>query len=231
MPYSEALQALISERQEQFCLDIANIRHQDWRQIFGNDHPVFLEIGCGKGEFLSTYPALHPEWNFLGFEVRLKRINLILRKLSPELQSNVRLVTMKVGSNLRDYVCPASIDGIFIQHPDPWPKRKHAKHRLIQTDFIATMHDLLRPRGFVYISTDSITYLDWTLDCFKKHEGFKLHADRLLRDHPQLVTQLETFYDKEQMRLGYQTKHLFFDRLDHYPMKEIDGDEDETQTQ
>src|SRR5690606_1866990 len=87
--------------------------------------PLYVEIGCGKGEFISSYSQAHPEINILGLEAAEKRIVNTLKKLDPARNSNVRLMRLFVDTSICDLLPPHSVSGIFIQHPDPWPKRRH----------------------------------------------------------------------------------------------------------
>ncbi|HOZ01393.1 MAG TPA: hypothetical protein PLG20_06220, partial [Candidatus Syntrophosphaera sp.] len=104
----------------------------DPQAVFANANPLYIEIGSGKGEFISQYSIQHPDWNFLGFEGREKRIRNILKKISPAQHTNVRIVRLMVDANIASVLPPESVSGVFIQHPDPWPKRRHYKRRLFQ---------------------------------------------------------------------------------------------------
>ncbi|HOD59971.1 MAG TPA: tRNA (guanosine(46)-N7)-methyltransferase TrmB, partial [Candidatus Syntrophosphaera sp.] len=152
--------------------------------VFGNEKQLYIEIGSGKGEFISQYALLHPEWNFLGFEAREKRIRNILKKLSPNTHPNVRLVKMLVNSNIASILPPESVQGVFIQYPDPWPKKRHHKRRLIQQDFLNALATIMVPDGEVHISTDDLDYANWIAEEFLKNPYFTSVQDEIIQKIP-----------------------------------------------
>src|SRR6056297_1194466 len=114
-----------------------------FQQIYGNSAPIHLEIGCGKGEFLAMKSRVKWDKNFLGIEVKPKRIKSILKKLELQQHSNVRLLQLFVDAQSSQIIPPNSIEMIYINHPDPWPKRRHHKRRLLQDEFIDILHRIL----------------------------------------------------------------------------------------
>ncbi|MCD8479157.1 MAG: tRNA (guanosine(46)-N7)-methyltransferase TrmB [Candidatus Cloacimonetes bacterium] len=134
--------------------------------IFDEPKPLYVEIGSGKGEFISRYPKSHLNWNFIGLEMSEKRIRNCLKKLSVEQNPNVRLVRKFVDVGIKDLFRSQSVSGVFIQHPDPWPKRKHHRRRLIQQDFLDALAEILIPEATVQVSTDHSDYAAWIVEEF-----------------------------------------------------------------
>ncbi len=185
----------------------------DYQAIFGNSNPVLIEIGSGKGEFLAQYSILHPDKNFLGFEVRDKRINNILKKLDPHRHPNVRIVSMLVDHRITEVLPSESIVGAFIQHPDPWPKKKHHKRRLVRQDFLDALASVLMPDAFVEISTDHLEYANWIAEEFVQNPNFLSIQDQLIQHHPHFNDHVTTWFEQEQRRLGYEPRYLLFKKI------------------
>lgn len=181
--------------------------------VFGNSNPVYIEIGCGKGEFISQYPIHHLNWNFLGFEMREKRIRNILKKLSPELNPNVRIVRRMVDTNIRSLLPADSVQGVFIQHPDPWPKKRHHKRRLIQQSFLDALASVLVLEGQVHIATDHDEYANWIAEVFMNNPNFLSLSDHVMQASPSLDDHIVTWYESEQRRLGFEPNFMLFKRI------------------
>ncbi len=185
----------------------------DLQAIFGNANPVYIEIGSGKGEFISTYPRFHPEWNFLGFEVRGKRIRNCLKKLSPAVNSNVRLVERAVNASISQYIAPESIAGAFIQHPDPWPKKKHHRRRLIQQDLLNSLAGILVPDATIQVSTDHQEYANWIVEEFLTSPHFISIYEEVMQEEPNLDNHVVTWFEREQARMGYPPNYMLFRKI------------------
>jgi len=182
----------------------------DYPALFGNQNPVYIEIGSGKGEFISQYPTYHPEHNFIGFEVRGKRINNILKKLGPEKNPNVRLANLMVDGKIREFLPLSSVQGAFIQHPDPWPKKRHHRRRLINQEFLNSLAAVLLPDAFVQVSTDHLEYAAWIVREFTGNPlYYSVYEDHSV-DHPVLDEHIVTWFEQEQKRLGYPPRYMMF---------------------
>lgn len=182
-------------------------------ELFPAPQPVFLEIGSGKGEFISSYAAMHPEYNLLGLEAADKRIINILKKLSPLKHPNVRLMRLFVDPSLSSIFAPESISGVFIQHPDPWPKRKHHRRRLIQEDFLSALAHILVPGAQVQVSTDHAGYAAWILEEFLASPCFISVYDDPLRHQSTFEDHITTWFEAEQRRQGFDPQFMLFKRI------------------
>nr|MDK2850557.1 tRNA (guanine-N7-)-methyltransferase [Candidatus Cloacimonadota bacterium] len=181
--------------------------------IFDNNHDLYLEIGSGKGEFISRYPISHPEWNFIGFEMSEKRIRNCLRKLNVEKNQNVRLIQRFVDARIASWFTKASISGVFIQHPDPWPKRRHHRRRLIQQDFLDALAEVLKHGAQVQISTDHEEYANWILEEFLQNSNFTSLQDDPIQMHPNLDEHIVTWFEEVQKRQGFNPHFMLFERI------------------
>lgn len=181
--------------------------------LFPSVQPLYLEIGCGKGEFISRYSIAHPEINILGLEAADKRIVNTLKKLNPTANPNVRLIRLFVDSSLSCLIPAKSVSGIFIQHPDPWPKRRHHRRRLIQREFLDALVSIMKPDAEVQISTDHKGYASWILEEFVAHPGFISVFDDLLRHTSPFEQHITTWFEAEQRRQGFNPQFMLFKRI------------------
>jgi tRNA (guanine-N7-)-methyltransferase len=124
-----------------------------WAELFGREAPLHLEIGSGAGFFLTGMARAHPEWNFLGVELRFKRVVLCARKLDVAGVTNARIARYHAAF-LDDLCEDGTVDAIYVNHPDPWPKDRHEKNRLIARWFLEDCARLLRPGGALRIKSD-----------------------------------------------------------------------------
>lgn len=146
------------EEASSFILQPSIVERLDWGAIFGNSQPVELEIGAGDGSFLVQYAAKHPERNFLGIERLLGRMRKIDRKSKRMGLLNVRALRLEASYVLHWMIPVGSLSAIHVYFPDPWPKRRHWKRRLINSEFPELTHRALAPGGVVHLRTDHAEY-------------------------------------------------------------------------
>ncbi|MFA7543597.1 MAG: tRNA (guanosine(46)-N7)-methyltransferase TrmB [Candidatus Cloacimonadaceae bacterium] len=179
-------------------------------EVFPTPQPLYLEIGSGKGEFISRYPQLYPKYNFIGLEMSEKRIRNCLKKLVPELNPNVRLFRKYVDADILQYFAPHSVAGVFIQHPDPWPKRRHHRRRLIQAIFLESLAKLLSPGGTVQIATDHAEYAAWIVDIFAQSPHFSSLQESPIQMQPNLDNHVSTWFEYAQRKIGYEPHFMLY---------------------
>jgi len=132
--------------------------------VFGREAPLFLEIGFGTGTFLSEKAAEAPQHDFIGIEIYVTGIaklliNLISKDNPAALSvTNVRVFNKDARSVLINNIPPGSLDGVYILFPDPWPKKRHQKRRLINPDFAGILFSRLKGKGSIIVATDSREY-------------------------------------------------------------------------
>lgn len=135
-------------------------RPLDFAALFGNTHPVELEIGMGKGTFLTDQAKVRPETNFFGIEWARWFWRYASDRLRRNHCLNARTVRSEAGFFLREYVTDQSISVLHIYFPDPWPKARHHKRRLIQESFMPTVQRILVPGGRLQVVTDHANYFE-----------------------------------------------------------------------
>ena len=146
-----------------------------WREAFGNDHPVYVEIGMGKGRFLMDMARLYPEINFIGIEKYSSVLLRAVQKLEEEELPNVRLIRMD-AEDLENVFALGELDRIYLNFSDPWPKDRHAKRRLTSHEFLARYEKILKKDGTLEFKTDNKDLFDFSLEEMKNAEGWELTA-------------------------------------------------------
>jgi tRNA (guanine-N7-)-methyltransferase len=129
-----------------------------WGDIFGNDHPLALEIGCGVGDFVVQMAALHPEWNFIAIDFYNKGCLKTCKRIDKAGLSNVRVLRVEARSFINACILPGSLRSVIINCPDPWPKLRHRKRRLVNTAFVDYLAHFMLPGADFYFATDFDDY-------------------------------------------------------------------------
>lgn len=145
----------------------------DWTKLFAAPQPVEIELGSGDGSFLSQYAKLHPEINFLGVERLLGRLRKLNKKGLRTNLTNLALLRLEAAYLMEFMVPKESIHALHIYFPDPWPKRKHRKNRLINERFTEIVAGALKPNGTIYMRTDDLDYFEQMTRVFNANARFK----------------------------------------------------------
>lgn len=132
----------------------------NWRAVFGNDHPVEVEVGFGKGLFLITTAPQHPETNYLGIEIVRKYQLFTANRVAKRHLGNVRLAWADARLLLRDCVPAETLQAVHVYFPDPWWKQRHHKRRVFTPEFAALCERSLRPGGILSVATDVGEYFE-----------------------------------------------------------------------
>ena len=132
----------------------------DFRELFGNDHRVVLEIGSGKGRFLISSATEQPDANFIGIEKSLHYHRVICDRVRKRALANVRLINFDAFPVLRDMVPDASLAELHIYFPDPWPRKREQKRRIIRREALEQMRRVLAPGGSAVFVTDHRDYFE-----------------------------------------------------------------------
>lgn len=135
----------------------------DLDAVFGRSAPRILEIGCGMGETTVAIAAAHPQQDYIGIEVHTPGVGSLLKQIDELGLTNVRVIQHDAVAVLETMIAPASLDGMHIFFPDPWPKKRQQKRRLIQPAFIALAASRLKPGGYLHAATDWQEYAEQIL--------------------------------------------------------------------
>lgn len=155
-----------------------------WRKLFGDESyrssdqtPLDLEIGTGNGYFFAHRATNSPERLIVGIELKYKPLIQSIRRARREKCVNARIARYDANC-LEDLFAEGELNHVFIHHPDPWPRKRDWKHRLIQHEFLNLLWPLMRPGSFVNFKTDSEDYYDWSLPIFEKSKFKIVRATR-----------------------------------------------------
>lgn len=141
----------------------------DYREIFGNDNPVHLEIGCGKGQFIMEKAKANPDINFIAVEKVKNVIVLAMEKIRNEGITNVRF--MAIGAEyLPRYIAPESIELIYLNFSCPYPKKRYARHRLTHSYFLDIYRSLLKDKGEIHQKTDNMHFFEFSIEQFSQSD-------------------------------------------------------------
>ena len=135
----------------------------DLDALFGRAAPKILEIGFGMGETTADIAAAHPQNDYLGIEVHTPGVGNLLKLIDARALTNVRIIQHDAVDVLRDMIAPSCLDGVHIFFPDPWPKKRHHKRRLIQPPLIHLLAEKLKPGGYLHAATDWHEYAEQIL--------------------------------------------------------------------
>jgi tRNA (guanine-N7-)-methyltransferase len=144
----------------------------DWRSFFGNDHPVEVEVGSGRGLFLVNAATVQPGTNFLGIEYDFKEGRRGARRLMKRVLPNARVLGADARVAVPRYIADASIAALHVYFPDPWWKRRHRKRRIFTPEFVAEAARILLPGGFLHAWTDVEEYFREIVALVEGHPGF-----------------------------------------------------------
>ena len=169
-----------------------------WQEIFGNDHPIHIEIGMGKGKFIHTMAKTHPEVNYVGIEKYSSVLLRAIQKMEQEQLPNLKFLRMD-AENITTVFAPGEVDKIYLNFSDPWPKDRHAKRRLPSREFLARYDMILKAEGKLEFKTDNRELFDFAVEELES-AGWKpemitydLHGDESLLEQNVMTEYEEKF--------------------------------------
>lgn len=183
----------------------------DLSAAFGRDAPVVLDIGFGDGEALAELALAHPERNYLGVEVYRSGVGRLLRTLEREGINNVRVLEADAVEVLRANIPPASLQGLQLFFPDPWPKKRHHKRRMVQPDWVALATDRLAPGGFLHLATDWEDYAEHMLAVIRNEPRLENPARGFAPDRGERP---QTKFERRGLGKGHRVYDLILRRRD-----------------
>jgi len=174
-----------------------------WSEVFGNTRPVEIELGAGDGSFLIRYAQRQPGINLLGIERLLGRIRKIDRDADKAGVNNIRLMRIEAGYFMQYLPEAQTVDAVHVYFPDPWPKKRHHKNRLISPPFVAQCARLLKHAGCVHLRTDFVEYFEQMVEVFDSEPAFtRIETPASLKS---IKTDFETDFNREGIETNYAT--------------------------
>ena len=181
----------------------------DLDDVFGRRVPRILEIGCGMGETTALIAAAHPQNDYLGIEVHTPGVGSLLKEIATRELTNLRVVQHDAVEVVRDMIAPASLAGIHVFFPDPWPKKRQQKRRLIQPPFVHLLATRLAPNGYLHCATDWEEYAQQMLAVLC---GEPLLANLAKEFAPRPPYRPQTKFESRGLKLGHGVWDLLFRR-------------------
>ncbi len=158
-----------------------------WHTLFGNNNPIHIEIGMGKGKFIHTMAKLHPDINYVGIEKYSSVLLRAIQKMEEEELPNLKFLRMD-AEDIATVFAPGEVDRIYLNFSDPWPKDRHARRRLPSREFLARYDVILKKEGRIAFKTDNRDLFDFAVEELEpagwKAEAitYDLHGDEKLME-------------------------------------------------
>jgi len=179
----------------------------DLRKHLETERAIHLELGTGKGRFLAQMAIANPDIWYVGAELRKEVLLSAVRKAERMNLSNCRYIWANINQ-IEEWFVPGSVDGIYLNFSDPWPKHRHRKRRLTHPNFLKKYRELLTPDGWIQFRTDNEKLFEFSLNAFLE-EGFRVRNVRLdWHSHPDSEGVARTEYEEKFARKGQRIHQL-----------------------
>ena len=182
----------------------------DLDRVFGRAAPKILEIGFGMGETTARIAASHPGNDYLGIEVHAPGVGGLLQRIAAPGLSNVRIIQHDAVEVLESMIAPACLDGVHVFFPDPWPKKRHHKRRLIQPPFVALLASRMKQGAYVHVATDWEDYAQQIMEVLSIEPLLANTADGYA---PRPGQRPLTKFEDRGLKLGHGVWDLVFRRV------------------
>jgi tRNA (guanine-N7-)-methyltransferase len=183
----------------------------DLDALFGRQAPCHLEIGFGMGDALLEEARAHPENNYLGVEVYLPGVGELLLRLREMEITNVR-IDQRDAMEVLECLPAGSLERVSLFFPDPWPKQRHHKRRLVQAPFVAKLRRVLEPAGHFHAATDWDDYAHHMIGVMEAADGF-INGAGSGKFYPGPVERPLTKFEKRGLRRGHEVRDLLYERI------------------
>ena len=182
----------------------------DYKKLFGSDKPVVIEIGFGMGDTMQQVAIRRPEYNYIGIDVFLQGFVKLLKRIGDDDMDNVRITRFDAVEVLEHMIPDGSIEGFHIFFPDPWPKKRHHKRRLMQLPFIHLLATKLRQGGYIYMVTDWEEYAEEVVETAK---GEPLLYNPFEGFAPPVAWRPITKFERKGMEKEYTINEIWLEKL------------------
>jgi tRNA (guanine-N7-)-methyltransferase len=181
----------------------------DLDRVFGRAAPKILEIGFGMGETTADIAARHPGNDYLGIEVHTPGVGGLLKRIAGLGLTNVRVIQHDAVEVIEHMIPPASLDGVHVFFPDPWPKKRHHKRRLIQPAFVSLLAARMKPGAYLHVATDWEDYALWILETLSGEPELRNTAEAFV---PRPGHRPLTKFESRGLKLGHGVWDVVFQR-------------------
>ena len=180
----------------------------NFTETFANNHPVVIEIGFGNGSLLAAQAQQHPDINFIGIEVYRPGIGHLLQLLHKQGNRNVRILNQDAMEVLANRIPVHSLYALWLYFPDPWPKKKHHKRRIINQEFLDLVAGLLLPDGILHMATDWPDYAQHMEREILVNHKYESINEQQPAGYP--FTRPETHFERRGLRKGHSVSELIY---------------------
>lgn len=176
----------------------------NWRSLFKNDNPIYIEIGMGKGKFIKDMALFNPNINFIGIE---KYDSVIVRAIEKTNELDIdNLLIIRIDARFIDEIFDKEIECIYLNFSDPWPKDRHSKRRLTSRQFLERYDHIFKNDKRIIMKTDNIDLFNYSLDSLK---AYNYHIDYITYDlHKDRENIITTEYEERFIKLGNKINYL-----------------------
>lgn len=203
---------MIQPERDEILSNTFDLKGKWGKQFFKNEHPIVLELGCGKGEYTVNLAKKYPEKNFIGVDIKGARLWRGAKTALDDGLPNVGFLRTQI--ELLDHLFGQhEVDEIWITFPDPQIKYKRTKHRLTNAKFLELYKKILIPEGIIHLKTDSEFMHGYTLGLLQGlgHEVLYAHHDVYGNDYtPEEVTSIKTYYESQYLEEGKKITYIRF---------------------
>ena len=182
----------------------------DFASVFGRLAPTILEIGFGMGETTAAIAQAHPQHDFLGIEVHAPGVGALLKRIDEAGLNNVRVMRHDAVEVVSQMIPQASLAGIHVYFPDPWPKKRHHKRRLLQASLVTALAERLTPGGYLHAATDWEEYAHEILATFAAEALLTNTAEHFA---PRPAWRPQTKFETRGMKLGHGVWDVVFRKV------------------
>lgn len=185
----------------------------DFTEVFGSPKPIVLEIGFGNGDSLAEMAAADPGRNWLGIEVHRPGVGHLLLEIERRGLTNLKVMRHDAVEVLAQGIAPGSLNAVQLFFPDPWPKRRHHKRRILSPRLIELLAKTIRPGGVFHAATDWEPYAEQMLEILDGAHGYFKNTAGVGRYAPRPATRPLTKFEQRGERLGHPVHDLVYQRL------------------
>lgn len=187
----------------------------DWHTLFGRNNPKILEIGFGMGDATAQIAQRLPEYDFIGVEVHSPGVGNLLKLIAENDITNIRIIRHDANDVIQHMIADGTLAGVHIFFPDPWPKKRHHKRRLIQANFIDTLLPKIAEDGYIHLATDWQEYAEQMLEVLTANP----HLHNRSQDYaPTPDYRVQTKFEARGKKLGHGVWDLIFDKKMENPL-------------
>ena len=208
---SEAQKRAYQNLSPSFCIKLKD-KIENYQTVFGNSNPVIIEIGFGSGNAIASLAEQNPAINYLGIEVFRAGIGRLLWEIEKRGLNNIRIIEGDAVGIIRDFLPKNTASAFHIFFPDPWPKKRHHKRRLVTRPFTLLLKDAMLPGAYIYMVTDWADYADWAMTELSATPGLSNQYEGFASG---ITWRPRTRFETKGLNKNHLISELYFKRVEN----------------